>query len=76
METRKVGEAPKLKPAYHGPFLVRRKVSEVDFLVQLDKDGNKQVIHYDKLKPYEGNHPTRWIRRAKKRFFANSISQQ
>ena len=76
METRKVGETPKLKPAYHGPFLVRRKVSEVDFLVQLDKDGREQVIHHDKLKPYEGNRPRRWVQRAKLRFCANGNSQQ
>ena len=57
-----------------GPFLVRRKVSEVDFLVQLDEDGKEQVIHHDKLKPYEGNHAPRWVQRAKKRLFANSNS--
>ena len=76
LETRKVGEAPKLKPAYHGPFLVRRKVSEVNFLVQLDRDGKEQVIHHDKLKPYEGNHPPRWVQRAKKRLLANRNSPQ
>ena len=53
--TRKVGEAPKLKQAYHSPFLVKQKVTEVDFLIQLDKHGKEQVVHHDKLIPYESS---------------------
>lgn len=61
LEGRKPGEAPKLKQIYHGPFLVKQKVTEVDFLVQLDKYGKEQLVHHDKLKPYEGDQPPRWI---------------
>ena len=38
LETHNVGEASKLKQTYHGPFLVKQKVSEVDFLIQFDKN--------------------------------------
>ena len=76
LETRKVGEAPKLKPAYYGPFLVRHKMSEVDFLIQLDRDGKEQVVHRDKLKPYEGDHPPKWVQRAKKRLLSHGNSSQ
>ncbi|MCG7868952.1 MAG: DDE-type integrase/transposase/recombinase [Candidatus Thiodiazotropha taylori] len=76
LEKRKVGEAPKLNPAYHGPFLVKQKVNEVDFLIQLDKEGKEQITHHDKLKPYEGVNPPRWVQRAKKRLLAEKHSQQ
>ena len=65
LETHKVGEAPKLKQAYHGPFLVKKKVTEVDFLIQLDKNGKVQIVHHDKLKPYEGDQPPKWVVKAR-----------
>ena len=63
-------------PAYYGPFLVRRKMSEVDFLIQLDRDGKEQVVHHDKLKPYEGDHPPKWVQRAKKRLLSHGNASQ
>ena len=68
METRKVGVSPKLEHVYEGPFLIKRKLSEIDFVLQLDRTGTERPVHHNKLKPYEGVQPPRWIVRAKKQF--------
>lgn len=67
MESRKVGVAPKLEFVYEGPFLVKRKMSMLDFVIQLDRNGAEKPVHHNKLKPYEGERPPSWVINAKKR---------
>ena len=66
MEVRKVGISPKLERIFEGPFLIRKKLSEIDFVLQLDKSGTERPVHHNKLKPYEGTDIPKWIVRAKK----------
>ena len=66
-EARKVGVAPKLQHTYHGPFLVLEKVNDANFVIQMDKDGKKVLLHHDKLKPYEGENPPKWLARSRKK---------
>ena len=63
-EARKVGEAQKLKPTYRGPVLVKRKVTKVDFVIQVDESGKEILIHHDQLKPYEDDQLPRWVTKA------------
>ena len=63
-ETRKVGIMPKLGNAYDGPFLVKKKVTELDFVLQLNQDGDEKLVYHNKLKPYEGDSPPNWLKRA------------
>ena len=51
METRKVGVMPKLQFTYEGPFFIKRKLSEIDLVLQLDKYGAEKSVHQNKLKP-------------------------
>ena len=76
MEARKVGISPKLGRVFEGTFLVLKKHSETDFVLQLDRAGTERPIHHNKLKPYEGTHIPRWIVRAKKQFEQHIKSQQ
>ena len=76
METRKVGVAPKLEFVYEGPFLVKQKLSEMDFVLQLDKDGAEKPVHHNKIKPYEGSDPPRWVVKAKKRLLSHKVTKQ
>ncbi|MCG8046377.1 MAG: RNase H-like domain-containing protein, partial [Candidatus Thiodiazotropha endolucinida] len=64
-EARKVGIMPKLEHTYDGPFLVTKKYSEVDFLIQTDSAGREKVVNHDKLKPYEGDSPPAWLKKAR-----------
>ena len=67
MESKKVGVAPKLEFVYEGPFLVKKKMSELDFVIQLHRNGAEKPVHHNKLKPYEGERPPSWVIKAKKR---------
>ena len=76
MEVRKVGISPKLERIFEGPFLIRKKLSEIDFVLQLDKSGTERPVHHNKLKPYEGTDIPKWIVRAKKQLEKPGKSQQ
>ena len=77
-ETRKVGVTQKLESAYDGPFLVKKKVTEIDFLLQLNQDGEEKLVHHNKLKPYEGDSPPVWVKKARKKLLRcpNQLDQQ
>ena len=66
METKKVGISPKLEVGFESPFVVIKKLSELDYIIQLDKDGMDRSVHHNKLKPYEGDNATRWIENVRK----------
>ena len=76
IQVRKVGVSPKIRVLYEGPFLIRKKLSELDFVLQMDRSGAEKPVHHNKLKPYEGDHPPRWVVKAKKRLSFHRISQQ
>jgi hypothetical protein len=66
-ESRKVGVCQKLEKIYDGPYMVKSKTSPFNFLIQINKDGQEKLVHHDKLKPYEGTSPPKWIVKAKKK---------
>ena len=66
-ETRKEGVSPKLQMAYKGPGLVVKKYNDLDFLIQLEAKGRQTVLHYNKLKAYEGDDLPVWIKTLKKK---------
>ena len=66
-EVRKVGVTPKLEKAYSGPFLVKEKRSDLNFVLQIDEDGREKVVHHNKLKLYEGTNPPQWAIKASKK---------
>ena len=76
MELRKVGISPKLECVYEGPFLIRRKLSELDFVVQLDQMGTERPVHHNKLKLYEGDNPPKWVLKAKKKLSSHCSARQ
>ena len=63
-ENRKEGVAPKLQPCFEGPFLVLKKLNELDYLIQLDQKGSTRVMHHDKFKPYLGKKILKWANKA------------
>lgn len=64
LENKKVGISHKLEPTYDGPFMIRKKISDINYILQLDKQGKEKVVHHNKLKPYEGNQTPTWIKKA------------
>ena len=62
---RKVGVSQKLTKLYDGPFLIKRKISDVNFLMQMNQDNQNKVVHHDKLKAFEGRDLPKWIKKAR-----------
>ena len=61
-KTRKESLCPKLQMPYSGPFLIQKKISNQNYIIQFSESvSDIKVIHYDKLKPYQGSCPTKWI---------------
>ena len=49
MEARKVGISPKLERVFKDPLLVHKKLSEINYVLQLDKAGMEWPVHQNKL---------------------------
>ena len=65
------GRTPKLLATYLGPVPIKRKVTAVDYIIQLDESGRELLIHHDKLKPYEDESVQRWVKKGLKRLRRN-----
>ena len=66
-EARKVGVANKLEWIYDGPFMIKERVSGINFVIQMNKDGDEKLVHHNKLKAYEGDKTPAWIVKARKK---------
>ncbi|VDI51307.1 Hypothetical predicted protein [Mytilus galloprovincialis] len=66
-ENRIKGVAPKLEKTYSGPYIIKRKMSELNFVLQLTRDGTEKLIHHNKLKPYKGDNPPKWLLTVKRK---------
>lgn len=63
-----LGMAPKLRNPYDGPFLVLKKMNDLNYLVQFGSRGPKRVLHYNKLKPCVVKRKPGWVRYAMNKF--------
>jgi hypothetical protein len=59
-EVRKVGVSPKLEKAYNGPYVIKVKMSKINFIIQIDEFGTEKMVHHNKLKKYQGNNSPKW----------------
>ena len=59
---------PKLRSPYEGPFLILKRVNDLNYVVQFNKNGVKKVVHHNKLKPYTGNKVLKWAKPALRKF--------
>lgn len=59
--------APKLRNPYNGPFLIVRKLNDLNYRIQFNKKGTTRVVHYNKLKPYNGDKKLKWSKSALKK---------
>ena len=62
-ESRKKGQCPKLQFKWDGPYLVITKLSDVVYRIQKSPQSKPKVVHFDRLKPYEGDPLESWLRR-------------
>ena len=60
--------APKLRCPYEGPYLVLKRVNDLDYVIQLDAKGTRRLVHSNRLKPYQGQITLKWANKALKHF--------
>jgi hypothetical protein len=51
---RHVGRSPKWSCPYFGPQLIEKVLGPVNYIVRRSKRSKSQIVHVDKLKPYQG----------------------
>jgi len=58
-QQRKVQVSPKLQPVFVGPFVIKKKISDLNYIVQVGLLKEK-IVHHDKLVPYRGTKTPAW----------------
>jgi transposase InsO family protein len=66
-EFRQLDIVPKLRVPYCGPFLVIKKINDLNYVLQLDAKGTQKLVHHNKLKPYLGSTTLKWAKTALKK---------
>jgi len=61
-QQRKIQVSPKLQPVFIGPFVVKKKISDLNYLIQVGLL-KERIVHHDKLIPYRGTKAPVWLRR-------------
>ena len=61
-EIRKEGICPKLQPSCIGPCVVTKKLSDLNYEIQIYSKGSRTIVNHDKLKPYRGTSYSKWIK--------------
>ena len=56
--------APKLRNPFEGPYVVTRCINDLLYEIQFNRQGLRQVVHHNKLKPYRGRKVLRWAKAA------------
>ncbi|KAL3891415.1 hypothetical protein ACJMK2_003677 [Sinanodonta woodiana] len=56
-ELRYKGISPKLQKLYAGPFIVKKKINDLNF----------KLLHHNKIKPYVGESPPVWVNKMRKK---------
>ena len=60
--------APKLRNPYDGPFLVLKKLNDLNYVIQYGEGGARRVLHYNKLKPFRGDNNPSWVKTAMRKY--------
>ena len=56
--------APKLRVPYEGPFVVVGKCSDLNYFVAFNDKKQAQLLHHNRLRPYEGTKVLPWANKA------------
>ena len=65
IEASKPGICPMWRSLYRGPCIITQKYNDLEFKVRRSKFGLQQVLHHNKLKPYEGDNEPKWAQKVK-----------
>ena len=63
-ENTQLNLTPKLRRPYEGPYLVLKQINDLIYLIQFNQEGKRQIVHHNRLKPYEGTAKLKWANKA------------
>lgn len=72
-EARKVGVLPKLERMFAGPFVLKKRITPVNYMLQLDKHVKETLVHHNKLKRYEGSTAPKWTPKVSRQITSFSV---
>jgi hypothetical protein len=55
--------APKLRKSFIGPVCVTKHYNDLTYMIQLNKKGDRKVVHHDKLLPSKGQNKPNWTKK-------------
>ena len=58
-EDRIKGISQKLEPSCKGPYTVKKNISDVNCIIQLDNKNKETLLNHNKLKPHRGDNPSK-----------------
>lgn len=58
---KKKGLSPKLQKIWVGPYRIVKKLSDANYMIQLEGSLAKRIVHYNRLKIYVTPHPDRTL---------------
>jgi hypothetical protein len=59
--------APKLRNPYEGPFVIVKRINDINYRIQFNARAVQRVVHHNKLKPYHGSQTLSWAKAAVKK---------
>ena len=57
---KQVGKSPKLQCFWKGPFVVTRRINDVNYELRKDPKAPPQIVHYNRMRRYKGECDTSW----------------
>ncbi|KAL3882449.1 hypothetical protein ACJMK2_028787 [Sinanodonta woodiana] len=66
-EFRYKGISPKLQKLYTDPFIVKKKINDLNYVIILDERGWEKLLHQNKIKPYVGGSQPVWVNKMRKK---------
>ena len=55
------GYSPKLQRPWDGPYVVTTRLSDVTYRIQKGAKTKPRIVHYNRLKQYNGENPPTWL---------------
>ena len=55
--------APNLRCPYEGPYVIVKKINDLDYVIQFDEKGKKKLVHHNEMKPNHGDVIIKWVKR-------------
>ena len=71
-ETRTHNKCQKLQNLWQGPYIITKKLSDLNFEIQINQKGSRKILHHDKLKRFYSEQLPKWVHKLQTRLTEQS----